>query len=47
MLLGVISQNRVFSSKKLVHQIPLKYDKKLFDQIKKLKVSFFVYQTHT
>ena len=41
MLLGVISQNRAFFPQKLVRQTPLKYEKKLFDQVKKLKASFF------
>ena len=47
MLLGVASQNRTFSPKKLVHQTPLKYEKELFDQVNKLKTSFFgVSNTH-
>ena len=41
MLIGVTSQNIVFSPKKLVYQTPLKYKKELFDQVKKLKINFF------
>ena len=47
MLLGVTSQNRAFFPQKLVRQTPLKYEKELFDQVKKLKVNFFgVPNTH-
>ena len=47
MLLGVTSQNRAFFPQKLMRQIPLKYKKELFDQVKKLKTSFFgVPNTH-
>ena len=47
MLLGVTSQNRTFFPQKLVCQTHLKYEKELFDQIKKLKASFFgVSNTH-
>ena len=41
MLLGVTFQNKAFSPKRLVHQTPLKYEKELFDQVKKLKTNFF------
>ena len=41
MLLGVVYQNIAFFSQKLMCQTPLKYEKKLFNQVKKLKVNFF------